>query len=569
MSRPRPSHRAVVPLLLALLLAVLAGGPVAAAGAADGPTGPGVVQGVVRDVAGTPIPGATVELGTSARGATDADPWTQTRHETTTDAAGRYRLAGIATPGEGVSVGDVVASAPGFAQNASRGISERLAAAPRTPVDADVLLRRPDVTLRGRISVRGGSAEGGWVTATRAAPDADWAFDRYSAWPDADGRWELRVPAGAYRVSAQSTYGLETWWPDVPAARPGPLTRTLASGDVLDGVDVSMRLRLPGRAVDEYGQEHWGWDPAASESGEVGRYPRDPYRSVTAVRGAALEVGTPRSVYSFDLPRLPAGDLVTVTGTGIIQVEVPVSNPGDDVLWVDAARLEGSIAEASTCSWAEGGECAKEHAVMPGETDTIRITPNSETYAPEYPLTLVLQTSAELLDRRVPLRLRNVGWEEFGANDHRNLRGIHPYLSDEDQALTAGFLGLGPPLPPEVSAWMAAMAAGSQPPASAPAPAPVKRVTPPGVLTLARSSVRFTFPAAGRVDVRIDRLVRAKRKRQPDRWVLARTVALRATRAGARSVRIKRLAVGPYRVRITARIGGRVRRVTDYRDVKP
>jgi hypothetical protein len=63
--------------------------------------------------------------------------------------------------------------------------------------------------------------------------------------------------------------------------------------------------------------------------------------------------------------------------------------------------------------------------------------------------------------------------------------------------------------------------------------------------------------------------VRAKRKRQPDRWVLARTVALKSTRPGARSARIRRLAVGPYRVRIVARVGGKVRRVTDYRDVKP
>ena len=50
-------------------------------------------------------------------------------------------------------------------------------------------------------------------------------------------------------------------------------------------------------------------------------------------------MGTPRSVYNFDLPRLPAGDLVTVTGYGI-PIEVPVRNTGDDALAMWSEKTE-------------------------------------------------------------------------------------------------------------------------------------------------------------------------------------------------------------------------------------
>lgn len=568
--------------LLAALLALLAGGPVAAPAAAadapaatavaratedDAPTGPGVVEGVVRDRLGAPMAGIHVSLDTWVTPAgTTRSLWFP--RSVTTQADGRYRFDGVPTPDDEVFVADLRTWAEGYAAGVVKGISARLRAAPATPIVEDVLVRRRDVTLRGRVSVRGGSAEGAAVTLTPADdgvdPDEGWI-----ARVDEDGRWEQEVPAGRYRITAESTYGLKTSWPDVPASRPGPAPATpyVAPGGVLGGLDVSMRLRLPGPAIDEWGQYHQGWDPQAS--GFPGRYPRDPYRSVTALRGGVATVGTPVSTYSLGLPRLPPGDLITVTGHGILGLEVPVTNTGDDVLWL-SPRLEGDLDPDSYCQWAlTGDRCSEEQPLLPGETRTVMISPYTSAWAPEYALTLVL-VNPEGPDVRVPMRLRNVGQEQFGADDHRNMRGVHPYLSDEDQATTASFLGLGPPLPPEVEAWLAAMAAGPQAPAAAsPAPAPVKRVTPPGVLTLARTSVRFTFPAAGRVDVRIDRLVRAKRKRQADRWVLARTVALKATRAGARSIRIKRLAVGPYRVRITARIGGKVRRVTDYRDVKP
>lgn len=575
MSRSRPSRPVGVLLLLVALLVLLVGAPAGPADAAapEGvPTGPETVQGVVRGTDGAPIADATVTLGLGVRDPATAGPggsgsWEGRQRTATTDASGRYRFAGVPTPGDDVDVWSLGASKDGFATDGTYDVGQHLRTAPGTPADSDFVLRRLDVTLRGRVSVRGGTPDGGWVTVTPASADPNRStFDSWYAWPDGDGRWELRVPAGAYRVSAQSTYGLRTSWPDLPSARPAPATREVAPGGVLDGLDVSMRLRQPGPAVDEYGEQHAGWDQARWND-PLGRYPRDTYRSVTAVRGAELALGTPTHGRNFyPLPRLPAGELLTLTGTGI-PIDVPVQNTGDDVLFVDGARLEGAIGGASRCYWQGYADCAEPRAVMPGETQTIQVTPMTDAYAPEYALDLVLATSVGS-ERRVPLRLRNVGKPEYGADDYRNMAGIAPYLSDEDRWRYSGFLGGGEPSA-ELTAFMAALTQAATPPAAAPAPAAARRPTPPGVLTLARSSVRFTFPGAGRVDVRIDRLVRAKRKRQPDRWALARTVALKATRPGARSVRIKRLAVGPYRVRIVARVGGKVRRVTDYRDVRP
>lgn len=543
-----------------VLLVLLVPGPTARAEPPAGATGAGVITGVVRDARGAPIAGATVSLNVG-RPADQPGSWVGDVRTTTTDGSGRYRFEGVDPPDERHQVWGVSASAADFASARVEDVGERMRAAPGTPVVADLVLRRLDVTLRGRVSVRGGEVGWGWVTVRDAASDGRYGADTWTTSVQGDGRWELRVPAGAYRISASSTYGLETWWPDVAGARPGPVTRTVAAGEVVDGLDVSMRLRLPGPAVDEYGTQHWGWDSSASQ--ETGRYPRDSYRSPSVVRGAQLALGTPRSAFYFPLPRLPAGDLVTVTGHGI-PVEIPVENTGDDVLWFGPVRLAGEIAADSTCTVGFYRPCDQEQPVEPGETAIVRITSVTSRWAPRHDLEATIPTSVGP-DLRIPLSLRNVGSEEFGPDDVRNLRGIHQYLSDEDQWRQGGILGVAPPLPPELTAWLRSLA----PPAPAPAAAaPVRRAPAIGVVTVRRTSVRFTFPAAGRIDVRLDRLVRSKDRRRPDRWTRARSVTLRATRAGARTVRIERLTIGPYRVRITARIGGRVRRVTDYRDVK-
>lgn len=558
MSRPR-----VLSLLLALLL-VLAGASSAAAAEDEAPTGPGSVSGVVRDRLGVPMVGVHVSLDTwvTPRGSSRSR-WFPRSMTTGTD--GRYRFAGVPTPDDEVFVADVHAWAEGYANGAVRGVSARLRAAPTTPIVEDVVMRRRDLTMRGRVSVRGGTPEGATVTLTPVGDGAD-PDEGWIARVQEDGRWEQDVPAGRYRISAESTYGLRTWWPDVPAARPGPVTPVGLPGTTLDGLDVSMRLRQQGPAIDEYGQYHQGWDRDAV--GPVGRYPRDPYRSVTVLRGGIATAGTPVSTYYLGLPRLPAGELITLTGHGIIGLEVPVTNTGDDVLWL-GARVKGAISPASPCRWAlTGGACSEEQPLLPGETRTVVVAPYTEAWAPEHAFDLVL-TNADGPETRVPLRLRNVGLPEYGPDDWHNISGLLPYLSEELAEQAAIRLGTGPPLSPEIAALLRAMAAPPSPAATPPAPAPAVRRPPAvGVVTVRRTSVRFTFPAAGRVDVRLDRLVRSTDRRRPDRWARARAVTLKATRAGARTVRIKRLGVGPYRVRIVARIGGRVRRVTDYRDVK-
>lgn len=558
-------------LVLSVVLTAAVGARPASAADEDGPSGPGVVQGVVRDGEGVPVPGATVELGASRRPPGGSGPWTSGNRSTTTDADGRYRLGGVAIPSEDVSVGYLVAWADGYATTYDQGVAERLRGSAGAPVRSDPVLLRRDAILRGRVSVRGGGPGGASVSATRVGTVAGQEVERFWTSVDDRGGWRLDVPPGRYRVQAESSTGLPTWWPDVSASRPATLTPAVAAGGVLDDLDVSMRLRLPGPAVDEFGQWQHGSDPARADEAP-GRYPRDPYRSVHAVRGPQLQLGTPRSVYSFDLPKLPAGDLITVTGSGSamgLAVEVPVTNTGDDLLWVDPPRLEGPIGEASRCVWPGVSECAVPRPIEPGETKVLRVEPNSTAWAPEYLLTLVVPSSAGIFDARLPLRLRNVGEEAFGRDDHRNLGGVWEYLSDEDQARTAHFVGKGPPVPPELAAWAAAMAAATAPQPPAPPAPKVPRRPAIGVVTVGRTSVRFTFPAAGRVDVRIDRLVRSKDRRRPDRWAPARAVVLRSTRAGTRRAAIRRLPVGPYRVRIAARIGGRTHRVTDYRDVKP
>lgn len=570
----RPVRPAVVLAVLLALLAVLSaavGVRPASAADDDGPRGPGVVQGVVRDGDGVPVPGATVEIGATRRPSDGSGSWTGGTRTTATDADGRYRLDGVAIPSEDVSVGYLVASADGYATTYDEGVPGRLMASPGVPARSDPVIRRRDATLRGRVSVRGGTADGAWVSAVRAGTTAGQETERFSTSVDDRGRWRLDVPAGRYRVQAGSGAGLPTWWPDVSASRPASLTSAVAAGGVLDDLDLSLRLRQPGPAVDEFGTWHHGADPGRAGD-DVGRYPRDPYRSVQAVRGPQLRLGTPRSVYSFDLPKLPAGDLITVTGSGsamALAVEVPVTNTGDDLLWIDEPRLEGAIAADSRCVWPGVSECGVPRPLEPGETRTLRVEPNSTAWAPEYLLTLVVPSTADLLDARVPLRLRNVGQEAFGRDDHRNLGGVWEYLSDEDQAMTGHFVGKGPPPSPGFAAWAAAVAAATAPRPPAPPAPKVPRRPAIGVVTVGRTSVRFTFPAAGRVDVRIDRLVRSKDRRRPDRWTRARAVVLRSSRAGLRTARIRRLALGPYRVRIVARIGGRTHRVTDYRDVKP
>jgi hypothetical protein len=99
--------------------------------------GGGEIRGVVTDLTGTPLPGATIDV----RPAVADERWT-----TVTDAAGRYTVAGL-TPG----AYDVTASLINFAAFFSRGVNVRAGEA--TTINAQLTLAiNADVTVTGRSS---------------------------------------------------------------------------------------------------------------------------------------------------------------------------------------------------------------------------------------------------------------------------------------------------------------------------------------------------------------------------------------------------------------------------------
>lgn len=525
-------------LLLLVLLALLGG----TAGAGAQTTGPGVVEGTVRDEQGAPVVGAAVRVHTETFGPAGSGSFD--RHATS-DAEGRYRVDGIVLPtGHPLDDGRALrVEQDGYAVEGARGVLGRLGAFDGTPVRADVVLRRRDVVLRGRLSIRGGASIAGAgvtvTTATEPGTEAG-AYDRWTADVDADGRYEVRVPAGRFRILAGSRYGLPTSWPDLAEARPAPTTRTAAHGETLDGLDVSMRARQEHAARDEFGRAHAGWGDGPGDDpgngGAVGTYPRDTYRSVTSPNGPAVEIG-PLRTSRIVFPDLPPDALVTVPGVGL-PFDVPIRNTGDDVLWLGDVRVEGPSVLGSSST--DGVRACQGLFVMPGATLAVSITAITAAYAPEYRLTLVTSTNAGA-DVRTPMVQRTVSSPGAGPGDPHPFDALIPFL------------------PPGARAGTLVATQGR----------PTARAATVGIgaVTVRRSSVRVAFPAAGRTDVRVDRRITA-RGRSAARWSRARSVRLRATRAGTRTARIRPLARGRYRIRAATRLGrGPVRRVTAVRTI--
>lgn len=546
--------------MLVLVALVLGAGPVATAAAAHPESGPGVVLGTVRDTDGRPVAGAWAEVTTETYDASDGSQRVHTR-SAVADAAGAFRIEGIVLPGQ--TLGDTsrgfVVRKDGYVDEGVGTVEGRLMAWTGEPVRVDVVLRRRDVVLRGRLNVRdGGSPVGGRVGASPVLPAGQHPgrFDHWQTTADDDGRWELRVPAGAYRVWAQSTYGLPASWPDLGSPRVGAVTRAATGGETVDGLDISMRLRMRDAAVDEFGNVHPGW--SGDQDAAVGRYPRDPYRSVTVERGAQVAAAAARHARDTIFPRLPQDELITITGFGPA-VDVPVTNTGDDVLWTGAVRIEGTFEGGSRCEEGVTRRPCSDRWILPGDTVVMRVTPSNRVYAPTYDMTLVVPTNAGA-DLRVPFRLRNVADPALGPDDVNTMAALLPYLSPEAERSA---ILLGAPGPWQQRRPTGGTPTGGGPPASAVTPA-TPRI---GAVVLRRRSVRTTFPAAGRIDVRIDRRVPA-RGRSRARWSTTRSVGLRATRPGVRTARLRTLPRGRYRVRVTARFGAaKVQRATAVRTV--
>jgi hypothetical protein len=520
---------------------------------ADTPDGrpSATIEGVVRDVSGAPVADAHVHVETNtSRHGNGYTASVEHDVDAQTDAEGRYRLDDVVLPEtrgtEVVFPGQLTVQKPGLTRQGITDIDRRLLDATGV-VRADVVLRPIDAVLRGRLSVRGGTPEGGRVTVHEVGVDPGVHHDlgTYGAQADDDGRWRIEVPGGRFTALASSTYGLDTKWPDLPAAWTIDPSFDVSPGATRDGLDLSMRLRQPAAAFDEFGQLFDGWRPP-QPGDTVGTYPPDTYRSTTIVRGAVVDAGPPHTS-DFTLGWLPKDQLVTTTGLGV-PIDVRITNTGDDVLRLGDVRLEGEKLGAFTCLVDNQRPC-KGSIALPGRSVIVTVTPFTNAYAPVYHLRLVVPSNASAGDTRVPIDIRNVSDPSANPYDPNNVAALGQFLPPEALAL--------------IAANQAAEAAGR--------PLRFATATELSAAVLRRDRVRVAFPSAGTATVRVDRAVRARPRVRARgvRWATARSVHLRATRSSTRTARIRPLAAGRYRVRLTIRLGtGKARTVSAIRTLR-
>lgn len=544
---PRADARSWSPVALLVLCALLVVATWAPAARADDeplPAGAptGTVQGVVRDEQGAPIRGVVVRASINRTTGNSMRWWDR---ETRTGDDGRYVLRDVLVPvGSDALNSRLTFDSPdwGLATDADFGTAFQATPLGTTYVSDMSLLRR-DVTLRGRVSVRdGASPAGASVRAEAIAVDPVRDDENEPRWWDADvapdGTWSVRIPPVPVRLRGDSTFGLPTGYPDLPSIRrDSPVLRT-THGEVREGLDLSLRARLPHAALDEYGQAHQGSAGTNLEVWEMTeRYGRDPHRSVLSTVGARIAAGAVTNVDDSPLG-LPANDPVTITGMPI-PVQLTLRNDGDDDLWLGAVRFEGA---AATCFVTGPPAPCADAYVLPGTTRTVRVTVDSTRWSEVYRTTLVLPSNAGA-DLRVPVAVRNLATADYDPNDPS-----HPVP-----------LGLVPYLPPAQLAL--ALANGNL-------RGPVARALALATLTLTRTRVGATFPGAGSATVTIAR-ARPRRARRPTTWRTVQRVRLTRNAAG-RSVRaIRPLAAGRYRLRTVTRITGRPSRTTTtYRTVR-
>lgn len=553
---PQPSLRRRVPgrtpsllltVVLAVLVALLADGAPARAAAPVTPSGTRAitVRGVVRDEQGAAVPRADVRLNALAQDfpTSGRQDW----HTTQTDEQGHYELRDVATTATGgAEVASLRAEAPGFAGTNHPDFGPAFVAAGAGPMDADFVLVRRDVTLRGRLRIRGtDDASGGSVLATAAEIDPRRnpgnAPEFWSADVQPDGTWSMRIPPVPVRLEARSTHGLPTRWPDLPTARwDAPVIRTV-HGDVRDDLDLSMRQRLPYAAIDEFGELQEGVVPRTLDDPPVtARYPRDAHRSVTSVVGPRIAVGPVVNDPSSPLG-VPADDPVTITRMPI-PVQATVTNDGDDVLWLDDVRFEG---DRATCDVTYVAGPCEDAFVLPHSSRPLMIVVDSTRYAPVYRTTLVLRSSAPGGETRIPVSVRNLATADYDTDDpsHPVPLGLVPYLSPVQlaQALANGNLRI---------------------------PAAVARSLAVRSVTVTRGRVTATFPGAGTATITIAR-ARPRAPRRAVAWRTVQRVRLTSARAGRRSKAIRSLPAARYRLRTVTRIAGhRPRTTTTYRVVR-
>jgi hypothetical protein len=554
-----PTRR--VALLVLLLVGVLL--PAATTSAAEPRRV--VVTGQVTDDDGRSLAGASVTLSGSGLDATGERP--SVFRQTETDEHGRYRLTDVFVPAVEPfwesGAAELRVEAADHVGTRRSVLAELRSGLGAGTVVLDQRLPARSATIRGRVSVRGAAL--GPATVTAANPDGTVRFSTDTA---ADGSYELRLSGGHWRVTGESRFGLTTRWPDLPMGRDDAPDLVVQRGAVRDGVDLSLRARLPGPGIDEYGLLHRGYDPAQENAAPV-TYPRDSYHSVLSPLGPRLDI----AVSPFHEPsvarNLQPGELLTfgnVAGPGML-VTVGLRNTGDDLVFLKGLRLEGGDRLAAFSCHTDLLSPCDVQRVPPGRTITLRLGILFADYRFRYGTTLVVPD----VGLRIPLALRNVmppGWDP--AKERRVPADWADHAPPEQLALAVLANGGRPfALGPSAKAMAAgktaeqatpggptAVAKGNStaPAGTGPAASPRKRLGKP---SLSRTRLSARFPLAGRATIRIDREVAPKgRDGRPARFRTVARVSLRAARPGIRRARVRRLAPGRYRMRVQAWIGG-------------
>lgn len=564
-ARPRPGAHAatVLAALLALVLALALPGIAAASDPWTAPDSErGVVHGVVLDDAGRPLEGVIVDASATRRvgGGSQA-----TGSHTLTDEHGRYRVV-LVDDRDLIGDGFYVTSRKSGYMDGANGKpvppTTDWSIRPVRPGAGDVTrvdlaMRRRSATVSGRITVRGGAPAAEqlrvWVLPEGERRDLD------DVTLHDDGRYEVRVPAGALSVSAQSRFGLpRNWLGPQPGGGPARNRLVVGSDEHHSGVDIELPARLPHHAVDQYGTLHDGYDPQDSIPHPAPRYPIDetPHPGSTVGPVARFE--------PFRMPHAAAGlsDVPWLAQPwGFNRYEIPVLNDGDHDLWIREVRFEGRDAALFRCEVhvmsgaslpCRSGELVHgRYGVVPFELKgaTLPVVVNQDVHRDVYEATAVIVTNAPGSPHRVPMRVVNLTaplaeWMLAGC-----------VASGECPAGPAGPTG--------------PVGTGDAPAGpSDGAPAPADRSARPATILksavrLTRSRVRFVLPGAARGQIRIERRRTRGRKRV---WSAVRRSSFSTRRAGTVTRRLKALPAGRYRVRlrVTPR-GERARTITAIR----